>query len=134
MISSPGTRRVRGLKADIEAASWDWIEASSGLSREAIESMAESMPRPKRHHLLWHGHHPASHGTQNVQAIANLLLLRGNFGRPGAGICPLRGHSNVQGDRTVGITELPDRGHARPADTAFGIRSRASMAIMRSRR
>ena len=46
-------------------------------------------------------------GTINVQQIANLLLLRGNIGRPGAGICPLRGHSNVQGDRTVGITERP---------------------------
>ena len=46
-------------------------------------------------------------GTTNVQQIANLLLLRGNMGRPGAGICPLRGHSNVQGDRTVGITERP---------------------------
>jgi len=44
-------------------------------------------------------------GTSNVQQIANLLLLRGNFGKPGAGICPLRGHSNVQGDRTVGLTE-----------------------------
>ena len=46
-------------------------------------------------------------GTANVQQIANLLLLRGNFGRPGAGICPVRGHSNVQGDRTVGIDEKP---------------------------
>ena len=53
-----------------------------------------------------------SQGTANVQQIANLLLLRGNFGKPGAGICPLRGHSNVQGDRTVGITEKPDRRHA----------------------
>ena len=44
-------------------------------------------------------------GTENVQQIANLLMLRGNFGRPGAGICPLRGHSNVQGDRTVGVDE-----------------------------
>ena len=48
------------------------------------------------------------HGTENVQQIANLLLLRGNIGRQGAGICPLRGHSNVQGDRTVGITEKPN--------------------------
>ena len=46
-------------------------------------------------------------GTQNVQQIVNLLLLRGNIGRPGAGIVPVRGHSNVQGDRTVGITERP---------------------------
>ena len=46
-------------------------------------------------------------GTETVQQIANLLLMRGNFGRPGAGICPVRGHSNVQGDRTVGIDEKP---------------------------
>src|SRR6202012_5270246 len=49
------------------------------------------------------------HGTGNVQQIANLLMLRGNIGRPGAGISPLRGHSNVQGDRTVGITEIPNK-------------------------
>lgn len=47
------------------------------------------------------------HGTQNVQQLVNLLLMKGNIGKPGAGICPLRGHSNVQGDRTVGITEKP---------------------------
>ena len=47
------------------------------------------------------------HGAQNVQQIANLALLRGNIGREGAGVCPVRGHSNVQGDRTVGITEVP---------------------------
>src|ERR1700728_3093487 len=47
------------------------------------------------------------HGTGNVQQIANLLMLRGNIGREGAGISPLRGHSNVQGDRTVGIREIP---------------------------
>nr|VUD35139.1 formate dehydrogenase oxidoreductase protein [Raoultella sp. NCTC 9187] len=47
-------------------------------------------------------------GTQNVQQLINLLLMRGNMGREGAGICPLRGHSNVQGDRTVGINEAPD--------------------------
>ena len=46
-------------------------------------------------------------GTANVQQIVNLLLLRGNFGKPGAGICPVRGHSNVQGDRTMGIDEKP---------------------------
>src|SRR3979409_1187790 len=49
------------------------------------------------------------HGTGNVQQIANLLLLRGNIGKQGAGISPLRGHSNVKGDRTVGITEGPDK-------------------------
>jgi hypothetical protein len=47
-------------------------------------------------------------GVQNVQMLVNLLLLRGNIGKPGAGICPVRGHSNVQGQRTVGITEKPE--------------------------
>jgi anaerobic selenocysteine-containing dehydrogenase len=46
-------------------------------------------------------------GTQNVQQIVNLLLLRGNIGKPGAGVVPERGHSNIQGDRTLGITERP---------------------------
>ena len=47
-------------------------------------------------------------GVENVQMIVNLLLLRGNIGKPGAGILPVRGHSNVQGQRTVGITEKPE--------------------------
>jgi molybdopterin-dependent oxidoreductase alpha subunit len=59
-------------------------------------------------------------GTSNVNQIANLLLLRGMFGKPGAGICPLRGHSNVQGDRTVGVTEKPDAGMLMRIEQRFG--------------
>jgi molybdopterin-dependent oxidoreductase alpha subunit len=59
-------------------------------------------------------------GTQNVQQVAALLLLRGNFGKPGAGICPLRGHSNVQGNRTVGITEKLDPVMFANVEKAFG--------------
>ena len=55
-----------------------------------------------------HGPDPAPAGASNVQMLVNLLLLRGNIGKPGAGICPVRGHSNVQGQRTVGITEKPE--------------------------
>ena len=63
-----------------------------------------------------------SKGTANVQQIANLLLLRGNFGKPGAGICPLRGHSNVQGDRTVGITEKPTAALLDGIERVFGFK------------
>ena len=63
-----------------------------------------------------------STGTQNVQQIAALLLLRGNYGKAGAGICPLRGHSNVQGNRTVGITEKPDPVMFTNVEKAFGFR------------
>ena len=59
-------------------------------------------------------------GTANVQQIANLLLLRGNFGKPGAGICPVRGHSNVQGDRTVGIDEKPKPAFLDQIQAVFG--------------
>jgi molybdopterin-dependent oxidoreductase alpha subunit len=61
------------------------------------------------------------HGTGNVQQIANLLMLRGNIGRKGAGISPLRGHSNVQGDRTVGITEIPSDALLDGLARVFGI-------------
>jgi anaerobic selenocysteine-containing dehydrogenase len=59
-------------------------------------------------------------GTANVRLIADLLLLRGNFGKPGAGICPLRGHSNVQGNRTVGITEKPSAAFLENLEKVFG--------------
>jgi molybdopterin-dependent oxidoreductase alpha subunit len=60
------------------------------------------------------------HGVANVQEIANLLLLRGNIGKPGAGPCPVRGHSNVQGDRTVGITEKPSADFLAGLGAEFG--------------
>jgi anaerobic selenocysteine-containing dehydrogenase len=59
-------------------------------------------------------------GTQNVRQIVNLLLLRGNIGRPGAGVVPVRGHSNVQGDRTVGITEKPGKEFLDQLQQVFG--------------
>jgi molybdopterin-dependent oxidoreductase alpha subunit len=59
-------------------------------------------------------------GTHNVHQIAALLMLRGNYGKPGAGICPLRGHSNVQGNRTVGITEKPNPVMFANVEKAFG--------------
>ena len=59
-------------------------------------------------------------GSQLVQQIANLLLLKGNFGKPGAGISPIRGHSNVQGDRTVGIDERPSQAYLDKVRDVFG--------------
>lgn len=62
-------------------------------------------------------------GTQNVQQLVNLLLMRGNMGRKGAGICPLRGHSNVQGDRSVGINEAPSEEFNLRLESYFGIKA-----------
>ena len=100
------TNGIEALVADLDATHWSDIERASGLSRASLEHAAEIYCKAKSV-IVCYGMGITQHteGTANVQQIANLLLLRGNFGRPGAGICPLRGHSNVQGDRTVGIDE-----------------------------
>jgi molybdopterin-dependent oxidoreductase alpha subunit len=102
------TTGIDELLADLDATSWDAIEQASGLSRSDIEIAGNIYAKAERVIINYGmGITQHRHGTGNVQQIANLLMLRGNIGRKGAGISPLRGHSNVQGDRTVGITEVP---------------------------
>jgi molybdopterin-dependent oxidoreductase alpha subunit len=121
------TTGIEALRADLDATSWTDIEAKSGLTRQAIESAADIYASAKRVILCYGmGITQHRHGTANVQQIANLLLLRGNIGREGAGICPLRGHSNVQGDRTVGITEIPSAALLDGIERAFGFRPPAA--------
>jgi molybdopterin-dependent oxidoreductase alpha subunit len=103
------TTGIDELLADLDATSWDAIEEASGLSRSDIEFVGNIYARAERVIINYGmGITQHRHGTGNVQQIVNLLMLRGNIGREGAGISPLRGHSNVQGDRTVGITEIPN--------------------------
>ena len=95
--------------AAARACSWQLITRESGLSREAIEQASAVYATAKQVIGVYGmGLTQHRHGVQNVQMLSNLLLLRGNIGKPGAGICPVRGHSNVQGQRTVGITEKPE--------------------------
>ncbi|WP_109476301.1 FdhF/YdeP family oxidoreductase [Paraburkholderia sp. C35] len=107
--------------ADLQATDWSDIEAASGLSRTALESIARAYVKSNAT-IVTYGMGITQHnkGTENVQQIANLLLLKGNFGKPGAGICPLRGHSNVQGNRTVGITEKPSAGMLERIERTYG--------------
>ena len=103
------TTGFEALADDVAQTSWEAIERHSGLTRAQIEDAADIYAKAKNVIVCYGmGITQHAHGTENVQQIANLLLLRGNIGRRGAGICPLRGHSNVQGDRTVGITEKPN--------------------------
>ncbi|MEP6604339.1 MAG: FdhF/YdeP family oxidoreductase, partial [Spartobacteria bacterium] len=91
---------------DLRAASWDDILVSSGLTREIIRAAAAIAMSSKRIICCWAmglTQHKNAVGT--IQEIMNFLFLGGNIGRPGAGPCPVRGHSNVQGDRTMGIWE-----------------------------
>jgi len=102
------TEGFDAFAADLEATSWDDIEKASGLTRPDLEEVALAYAKSNAT-IVTYGMGVTQHnkGTATVRLIADLLLLRGNFGKPGAGICPLRGHSNVQGNRTVGITEKP---------------------------
>jgi len=91
------------------AADWAAIEKISGLKQAALEEVAKLYAGSDRVMALY-GMGLTQHvgGVENVQMLVNLLLLRGNIGKAGAGICAIRGHSNVQGQRTVGITEKPE--------------------------
>ena len=88
---------------------WEELEQRSGLSRDEIAAAAAVYARAKAVIGIY-GMGLTQHkkGVETVQVLINLLLMRGNIGKPGAGICPVRGHSNVQGQRTVGITEKPE--------------------------
>jgi molybdopterin-dependent oxidoreductase alpha subunit len=97
------------LEAAAHAASWTEIELRSGLTRYAIEAAAAVYSRAKAAMIAYGmGLTQQVGGVENVQMLVNLLLLRGNIGKQGAGVLPIRGHSNVQGQRTVGITEKPE--------------------------
>ncbi|MEX3691338.1 FdhF/YdeP family oxidoreductase [Paraburkholderia sp. BR14263] len=114
------------LEADLRATSWKSIAAHSGLAQADIESAA-SLYAAAKNAILVYGMGITQHhcGTANVQQVANLALMRGNVGRPGAGLCPVRGHSNVQGNRTVGITEKPHAALIDGIERAFGFRPSA---------
>jgi len=100
------TQGFEALADDLRATEWADVERASGLSRASLEHVARLYCKAKAT-IIAFGMGITQHrlGTDNVQQISNLLMLRGNYGRPGAGICPVRGHSNVQGNRTVGIDE-----------------------------
>jgi molybdopterin-dependent oxidoreductase alpha subunit len=89
---------------------WQDIVAATGLSREKIEKVRDDVLRSERIIVCWAmGVTQHKHGVPTIREIVNFLLLRGNLGRAGTGACPVRGHSNVQGDRTMGIWEqMPD--------------------------
>ncbi|MCA9206960.1 MAG: molybdopterin-dependent oxidoreductase, partial [Planctomycetales bacterium] len=91
--------------AAVRATSWAEIHAKSGVGQAEIDAIAESYAAAKNVVFSWTmgiTHH--AHGVQNVEAIANLALMRGMVGRPNAGLLPIRGHSNVQGIGSMGVT------------------------------
>ncbi|OQQ18996.1 formate dehydrogenase [Streptomyces sp. M41(2017)] len=95
-------------RAVCEATPWDEIERQSGIDRDGILKAAQVYREADRSIMSWClGVSQHEHGVDTVREIVNLLLLRGNLGREGAGPSPVRGHSNVQGNRTCGIDHRP---------------------------
>jgi molybdopterin-dependent oxidoreductase alpha subunit len=117
------TLGIDALISDVKAAQWADIERHSGLVRGDIEHAAQVYMKAERAIIVYGmGITQHSRGAQNVQQLANLALLRGHIGRDGAGLCPVRGHSNVQGDRTVGITEVPSKEFLDRLECCFGFK------------
>ena len=104
------TEGFEELVADIEAASWEEIEEESGLTRNQLDAAAAMYAASKKTICAWClGVTQQQNGVDNVSMIVNLLLVGGNIGRSGAGTVCVRGHSNVQGDRTMGVWERPPK-------------------------
>ncbi|WP_370369692.1 FdhF/YdeP family oxidoreductase [Catenulispora sp. GP43] len=102
------TQGYEEYRALVEATSWDEIERQSAVGRQDIVKAAQVYRDADRSVVCWClGITQHEHGVDTIREIVNLLLLRGNIGREGAGPSPVRGHSNVQGNRTCGIDHRP---------------------------
>lgn len=118
------TTGFQELADDIHATPWAAIEEQTGLAKAEIVAAADVYIRARATIITWAmGLTQHDNAVDNIAAIADLLLLRGNVGRPGAGACPVRGHSNVQGDRTMGIDHAPGAPLLDRLEEVFGFRA-----------
>ncbi|MGK5627729.1 FdhF/YdeP family oxidoreductase [Streptomyces sp. URMC 123] len=107
--------------AAARAADWDETLRATGLSRGEIDRALAMVLGARRIVVCWAmGLTQHKHSVPTIREVVNFLLLRGNIGRTGAGVCPVRGHSNVQGDRTMGIFERPAPAFLDALEKEFG--------------
>ncbi|HIF14069.1 MAG TPA: FdhF/YdeP family oxidoreductase [Bacteroidetes bacterium] len=112
------------LLAELDKQDLDMLVKDCGVYYEEIKKVVNLLAVKKRIIICWAmGLTQHVNGVDNIKEIVNLLLLKGSIGKPGAGTCPVRGHSNVQGDRTVGIIERPKESFLHNLDDRFGISS-----------
>jgi molybdopterin-dependent oxidoreductase alpha subunit len=106
---------------DLRDESWHVLLEESGVEREQIERLTRLYVSGERVIACWGmGLTQHKNSLATIQMLSNLMMMRGNIGRPGAGLCPVRGHSNVQGDRTVGIEEQPTQAFLDRLQHVFG--------------
>ena len=134
------TAFLEDYRARVTATEWATLEAQSGLTRAEMEEAAAIYARSKATICCWAmGITQHKHSVITVREIVNLLMLCGNIGKPGAGTSPVRGHSNVQGDRTMGVFEKPSKTlldsleakYGRPMPREWGVDSVGAVALMR---
>ncbi|WP_030933094.1 FdhF/YdeP family oxidoreductase [Streptomyces sp. NRRL S-646] len=115
------THGYEEFAAAAKAADWDETLTATGLTRAEIDAALKMVLASKRTIVCWAmGLTQHKHSVPTIREVVNFLLLRGNIGRPGAGVCPVRGHSNVQGDRTMGIFERPAPAFLDALEKEFG--------------
>ncbi|MFF3980338.1 FdhF/YdeP family oxidoreductase [Streptomyces sp. NPDC001828] len=115
------THGFEEFRAAAEEADWEATLKATGLTRPEIERALSMVLDSKRTIVCWAmGLTQHKHSVPTIREVVNFLLLRGNIGRPGAGVCPVRGHSNVQGDRTMGIFERPAPAFLDALEKEFG--------------
>ena len=115
------TEGFESMKEAAQSVSWDAIVRDSGLSKDDIHQAANMLASSKATIACWAmGLTQHRNGVAVIQEVVNLLFLNGHVGRKGAGLCPVRGHSNVQGDRTVGIWEAPSKGFLDKMEVGLG--------------
>ena len=116
------TTGYESMCARAKATSWKDIVRDSGLDRKEIESVGSILASSRGTIACWAmGLTQQPNGVAVIQEVVNLLLMGGHVGKPGAGFCPVRGHSNVQGDRTVGIWEAPSESFLQQMEQGLGI-------------
>jgi molybdopterin-dependent oxidoreductase alpha subunit len=108
------------LISHLRASNYNEALTDSGVSEDQVKAFAQLLITKKKTIICWAmGITQHKNGVENVQEIVNVLLLKGSIGKPGAGTCPVRGHSNVQGDRTMGIWEKPKEPFLKKLDKRF---------------
>ncbi|MFI6983163.1 FdhF/YdeP family oxidoreductase [Embleya sp. NPDC050154] len=115
------THGFEEFAADVRTTPWDDVLEATGLTRDGIERIHRRVLDSQRIVVCWAmGLTQHKNSVPTIREVVNFLLLRGNVGRPGAGVCPVRGHSNVQGDRTMGIYEKPSPAFLDALEKEFG--------------
>ena len=118
------TAGFANFQAQLRTEKWEEIVAASGIERRKIKAAAALIARSQRVIACWAmGLTQHKNAVANIQEVLNLLLLGGHIGREGAGPCPVRGHSNVQGDRTMGIYEKPQPAFLDALEREFGFKA-----------